>query len=249
MSRQRPRRDEGRAARCRITVAADRRASQRRAAAIGVNDPALLGPLAGEWVQLLCRRGADARRTHRAWREHGSAPTHLANGRARWSGSTEPDQTAYRPGRHRITAPSGLPRPRARPSARSNRMRPLCSPTRRTSLEIVYMLAPGWGHDDGRTADLDPGPAARAISRSDRLRRPLAGGVHALYHDAFHAPEQTVAPAIGLCSATAKCSKRGLRLMRQNAHERDRCRLHYHPVLFPVPQRRDGIPSVSANSC
>ena len=84
-------------------------------------------------------------------------------------------------------------------------------------------------------ADLDPGPAARAISRSDRLRRPLAGGgAHTLSHDAHHAPEQIVAPAIGLCSATAKRSERGLRLMRQNAHERDRCRLHHHPVLFPV---------------
>ena len=45
-------------------------------------------------------------------------------------------------------------------------------------------------------ADLDPGPAAQAISRSDRLRRPLAGGgAHTLSHDAHHAPEQIVAPA------------------------------------------------------
>jgi hypothetical protein len=57
MPRQRPPRDEGRAARCRITVAADRRASHRRAAAIGVSDPARLDPLAGAWVQLLMSPG------------------------------------------------------------------------------------------------------------------------------------------------------------------------------------------------
>src|SRR5438445_2425553 len=98
MPRQRPRRDEGRAARCRITVAADRRASQRRAAAIGVNDPALLGPLAGEWVQLLMspwdRCAPDTPRVARtrfSANTFGQRPRPLVR-------STEPDQTAYRPG-------------------------------------------------------------------------------------------------------------------------------------------------------
>jgi hypothetical protein len=61
-------------------------------------------------------------------------------------------------------------------------------------------------------------------------------------------PRSSLAPGalqLGLCharareiqlrSAAAKRPERGFRLPRQDAHERDRCGLHRHPILFPIP--------------
>jgi hypothetical protein len=134
-------------------------------------------PWAGECVRLLMPPGTDAWRTHRAWREHGSAPTHLANGRARWSdrlNRIEPPivraGTASRRHADRRARPQGHRHGRAA-CARS------APPTRRTSVGIAYMLAPRSGHDDRRTADLDPqvGVAGdqplRRITTAPRRRR------------------------------------------------------------------------------
>jgi hypothetical protein len=194
-------------------VAPPRGAWPRSAATI----PPSLVPLPGEWVQFLMSPGTGARRTHCAWREHGSAPTHLANGRARWSDRL----TRIEPPMVRADTASRRhadcrARPRGHQHGRTACARSAPS-TRRTSLVSPHASAADRDKMTAgrRTSTLRP--ASAAVIRSDQLRRPLAGGgAHALSHDAHHAPEQIVAPAIGLCSATAKCSEGGLRLMRQN---------------------------------
>ena len=52
----------------------------------------------------------------------------------------------------------------------------------------------------------------------------------------------TRAPALGprgLCRAAAQRTQRRFRFPRQDPHQRDRRRLHCHPVLFPIPQGGD----------
>jgi hypothetical protein len=90
----------------------------------------------------------------------------------RSASTTEPDQTAYRPGRQSIRAPCGPPRPPTRPSTRSNRTRPLSSPQRGvTSLGIVRKrMSAGSGDGPSQSVGADDRPRRWPRDRRGILR-------------------------------------------------------------------------------